>query len=385
VNDTLGHHVGDALLIAVADRLRACAREADTVARLGGDEFVIVQSAPDKAAASELARRVIDAIAGLHELDGQQVVTGASIGIAFAPDDGKDTRQLLRNADMALYRAKSERRGTFRFFEPAMDVQMQARRQLELDMRGALERGEFELHYQPLIKLQSGAISGFEALLRWRHPKRGLVGPAEFIFFAEETGLIAPLGDWIIRQACADAATWPRHIRVAVNLSSVQFKSDESLVTTIFSALAFSHLEPSRLEVEITESVLLKDSDHTLATLHRLRDFGVRISMDDFGTGYSSLSYLRSFPFDKIKIDQSFIRDVSDRDDSMAIIRAVTGLGTALGIATTAEGVETSQQLERLRSEGCTEVQGYFFSRPRPAAQLGEFFSDPKWTGSVAA
>jgi predicted signal transduction protein with EAL and GGDEF domain len=301
--------------------------------------------------------------------NGHQVVVGMSVGIAVAPNDGMNPDQLLRNADMALYRAKADGRGMYRFFEPEMDARMQARRTLELDLRKAIANGEFELFYQPLVNVGTGYVSGFEALIRWRHPQRGLLQPADFIPLAEETGLIVPLGEWVLRQACAEASTWPPDVKVAVNLSPVQFKS-KNLVAAVMAALAASGLSPSRLELEITESVLLHESDDTLAMLHQLRDLGLRISMDDFGTGYCSLSYLRKFPFDKIKIDQSFIRDMSDRDDCLAIVRAVTAMGAGLGIVTTAEGVETSEQLERLRSEGCMEVQGYFFSPPRPAAEV---------------
>jgi diguanylate cyclase (GGDEF)-like protein len=383
VNDSLGHPAGDALLLAVANRLRECTRELDTVARLGGDEFAIVQvGSAQPSGATELAGRLIETLSRPYDLNGHQVVVGASVGIALAPEDGNGADELLKNADMALYRAKSNGRGTHSLFEPEMEAEMQARRWLEVGLRKALEEEEFELHYQPLVNLQENRVIGFEALLRWRHPERGLVPPGEFIPLAEETGLIVPIGDWVIRRACADAATWPHNLSVAVNLSAVQFKG-RHLTTVVFGALAASHLLPSRLELEITESILLKDSEATLATLHQLRDFGVRISMDDFGTGYSSLSYLRSFPFDKIKIDQSFVSDLDGSDDSLAIIRAVTGLGAALGMTTTAEGVETSAQLDCLRNEGCNEVQGFLFSKPLSPAQLVEFFADPKWSAAA--
>jgi diguanylate cyclase (GGDEF)-like protein len=370
VNDTLGHPVGDALLKAAADRLRACLRATDTIARLGGDEFAIVQvGAAQPEDATTLAARLIEAVSAPYDLDGHQVVVGLSIGIAIAPDDGTDADQLLKNADMALYRAKADGRGVYRFFEPEMDSRMQARRRLELDLRKAIVTGEFELFYQPLVDIHSEQVRGFEALIRWRHPERGIVSPAEFIPLAEETGLIVPIGDWVLRQACRDAAGWPADVKVAVNLSPVQFKS-ANLVAAVTDALARSRLPPRRLELEITESVLMHDSETTLAMLHQLRNLGVKISMDDFGTGYSSLGYLRKFPFDKIKIDRSFIHDMTDRDDSLAIVRAVAAMGTSLGMVTTAEGVETLEQLERLRKEGCNEVQGYFFSRPRPAAEI---------------
>jgi len=290
-----------------------------------------------------------------------------SIGIAIAPGDGSTPDALLRHADMALHRAKAEHRGTARFFEAAMDASHLARRQAEHDLRLALEREEFRVFYQPLVSLRTGAVVAFEALLRWQHPARGLVQPLEFIPLAEETGLIVPVGEWVVRTACRDAAAWPSGIGVAVNLSAVQFRSP-TLVEAVQAALAGSGLAAARLELEITESVLLHDCPGTLAMLHALRALGVRIAMDDFGTGYSSLSYLHSFPFDKIKIDRMFVRDVLDRASSGAIVRAITGLGASLGIATTAEGVETQEQLARLRRDGCTEAQGFLISRPVPVS-----------------
>jgi diguanylate cyclase (GGDEF)-like protein len=370
VNDTLGHPIGDQLLKAVAERLRACVRESDLVARLGGDEFAIVQiGATQPTEATTLSTRLIDAISAPYDLDGHQAIVGMSVGIAVAPNDGSDAAQLLKNADMALYRAKADGRGIYRFFEAEMDARMQARRALELDLRKAIAGSEFELFYQPLVDARTERVRGFEALIRWRHPQRGMIAPMEFIPLAEETGLIVPLGEWVLRQACQEAASWPDDLSVAVNLSAVQFKSKQ-LVETVVSALASSGVSPARLELEITESVLLHESDGTLATLHQLRDIGIRISLDDFGTGYSSLGYLRKFPFDKIKIDGSFIRDMPGKDDSLAIIRAVVAIGASLGINTTAEGVETPEQFECLRTEGCTEVQGYLFSPPRPAAEI---------------
>ena len=371
VNDTLGHPVGDELLIAVARRLRECTREEDIIARFGGDEFVIVQAAADlkPAEASALASRIVDVVGAPFDIGGQQLVVGASIGIAMAPADGTDPDQLLKNADLALYRAKTDGRGTYRYFEPEMDARAQARRTLELDLRAAIARGEFELHYQPILDLRTNAVVSVEALVRWNHPERGMVPPLDFIPLAEETGMIVQIGEWVLRQACGEAAKWPRHVSVAVNLSPAQFKS-RSLLLTVINAVAIAGLAPGRLELEITESVLLQDGEATLATLHGLRQFGVRISMDDFGTGYSSLSYLRSFPFDKIKIDSSFIKELATRNDSMAIVRAVTGLGKSLGITTTAEGVETSEQLALLRAEGCSEIQGFLLSRPLPAAGI---------------
>ena len=371
VNDTLGHPVGDALLIEVARRLKSCIREGDMVARLGGDEFAILQrdnrgltDAPD------LAERVILELSVPCHVPGHTILIGSSVGIAFAPNDADDAVNLLKAADMALYRAKSDGGGNFRLFEPEMDEKMQGRRLLEIDLSRALVNHEFEVYYQPIVNLDGYDVTGFEALLRWNHPTHGLVSPADFIPIAEETGAIAPIGAWVLRTACADAVRWPEGIRVAVNLSPTQFKS-KTLVADIVSALAASNLPAQRLEVEITETVMLQDTATTLETLNQIRDLGVRIAMDDFGTGYSSLSYLRRFPFNKIKIDQCFIRDMSEEHESMAVLRAITGLGTSLGMTTTAEGVETLDQLSRLRVEGCTEVQGYFFSKPKPVAEVG--------------
>ena len=370
VNDTLGHPIGDQLLQVAAERMRGCVRDDDIVARLGGDEFVIVQIPTTQATdASTLAARLIDRVGAPYDLDGHQVMIGASVGITLSPADGIESSLLVKNADLALYRAKSDGGGTYRFFEPTMDALMQARRALELDLRKALVKGEFELYYQPLMTLKTGRITTLEALVRWHHPERGMVAPSEFIPLAEETGLIVPLGEWVLREACTEAAKWPQDIMVSVNLSPVQFKS-RNLVDMVASAIAASGLPAHRLELEITEMVLLQDNAATLAMLHQLRDLGIRIAMDDFGTGYSSLSYLRSFPFDKIKIDQSFIHDLPGAEDSLAIVRAVVGLGTSLGIATTAEGVETTEQLESLRREGCTEVQGFLFAAPRPAEEV---------------
>jgi diguanylate cyclase (GGDEF)-like protein/PAS domain S-box-containing protein len=370
VNDTLGHPIGDQLLREVAGRLKQHLTESCLVARLGGDEFAVIQ--PDilhPNEASDLAARLISALSAHYEIHGNEVIVGASVGIALAPGDGDDSDALLRNADMALYRAKAEGRGAAHFFEPEMDRRIQARRVLELDLRKAFTNGEFQLYYQPLMNLQQDRICGFEALLRWQHPTRGMVPPGEFISLAEEIGLIGPLGEWVLRQACAEAARWPDDLRIAVNLSPAQFRN-RSVVQAVLTALAYSRLKPQRLELEITESVLLADTEINLAILHKLREIGVRISMDDFGTGYSSLSYLRSFPFDKIKIDRSFVNDIADRPDCMAIIHAVVGLGTSLGISTTAEGVETQEQLDRLRAEGCTEAQGFLFSPPRPVSEI---------------
>ncbi|HLH92746.1 MAG TPA: EAL domain-containing protein [Xanthobacteraceae bacterium] len=374
VNDTLGHLVGDKLLCAAAGRLKDVVRETDMIARLGGDEFAVLQTGIDRPeAAGSLAQRIITAINQPYDLDGHQVVVSTSVGVALSPNDGNTTDQLLRNADMALYRAKSDGRSTYRYFEPEMDEQLQARRLLEIDLRNAVANGEFKLYYQPQVDAVTERITGCEALLRWTSPSRGMVPPSQFIPLAEEIGLIVPIGEWVLKQACTEAASWPESVRVAVNLSPAQFKS-RSVVQSVINALAVSGLDATRLELEITESVLLHDNEATLATLHQLRSFGIKISMDDFGTGYSSLSYLRSFPFDKIKIDRSFIKDISEKGDCAAIVKAVAGLGKGLGIATTAEGVETIEQLRQVRSEGCTEVQGYFFSAPQPAEKLRGYF-----------
>lgn len=375
VNDTIGHPMGDKLLQAAADRLRECVRETDTIARLGGDEFAILQISDQQPQASTaLATRICDVLSKPFNLENHQVVVGASVGIAVAPADGSDPDQLLKNADMALYRAKNDGRGVFRFFEPEMDACMQARRHLELDLRKALADGEFALHYQPLVALHSDEITGFEALLRWNHTERGNVCPVDFIPIAEEIGLIIPLGEWVLRQACMDAAAWPAHVKVAVNISAAQFRS-ENLVPTVFSALAKSGIAAHRLELEITENALLQNNAATLKVLHALRDMGVRIAMDDFGTGYSSLSYLRSFPFDKIKIDRSFIKDLSERGDADVIVAAVADLSRNLGMVTTAEGVETEEQRAQVLAAGYTEMQGFLFSAARPAEELAEYFA----------
>ena len=367
VNDTLGHPVGDALLQEVAKRLQAGLRDGDLVARLGGDEFAVIQMNIDRPeASSDLAQRLIQSVAVPYLIESHHIVIGASIGVTIAPADGVDVDQLLKNADMALYRAKSQGRGTFSFFEQEMDIRLQARRLLEKDLRGALGAGEFEVHYQPLFNIAAGRISGFEALLRWHHPTRGMVPPDEFIPLAEETGLIVQIGDWVLRQACAEAAHWPPAIKVAVNLSPVQFKS-RGLLESVLGAVASGGLSPDRLELEITETVLLEVGDTTVATLHKLRSLGIHIALDDFGTGYSSLSYLRSFPFDKIKIDRSFTRNLSSGADASAIVRTVTRLAKDLGMSTTAEGVETQDDLDFLREIGCTEIQGYLISAAAPA------------------
>lgn len=370
INDTLGHPVGDGLLCAVAARLSACVREGDTVARLGGDEFALIQSEVHNAEdAVHLARRIVERVAAPYELNGHRVVVGCSVGISLAPSDGTTREALLKNADMALYRSKMDGRGTWRFFEPAMDASLQNRRALETDLRAAMDKDEFDLFYQPIYDLRMDRISGFEALLRWRHPERGLVPPDQFIPVAEEIGLITPLGEWVLNRACEQAASWPNELKIAVNVSATQFR-DPRLAAVIANALEVSALAPHRLELEITESVLLGNSTETIATLHELKARGLRIALDDFGTGYSSLSYLRSFPFDKLKIDQSFVRDATATKGSKLIVRAITSLGKSLGMTTTAEGVETIEQLNQMKAEGCNEAQGYLFSRPVPATEL---------------
>jgi diguanylate cyclase (GGDEF)-like protein/PAS domain S-box-containing protein len=370
VNDTLGHGIGDKLLRAVAKRLRSMLREEDTLARLNSDEFAVVQSGlarPEDAVL--LARRLLEAIGEPYLLGGHSVVVGASIGIAMAPGDGDESEKLLKHADMALSRAKNDSRGTFSFFEAGMDARAQARRKIEADLREAIENDVLRPHYQPVIDLSNGRITGFEALVRWPHPERGMISPAEFIPVAEDTGLINGLGGLMLRRACMDAALWPEDVRVAVNLSPAQFRTG-NLLSIVIDALKQSGLPARRLELEITETLLLEKSGQVLATLHGLRALGVRISMDDFGTGYSSLSYLRSFPFDKIKIDQSFVRDLAANRDAQAIVRAIISLGIGLGVTITAEGVETEAELGCLRAEGCHEGQGFLFSRPRPNSEI---------------
>jgi diguanylate cyclase (GGDEF)-like protein len=372
VNDTLGHPAGDDLLCEVADRLSGCVREGDTVARLGGDEFAILSpETKQHREAGSLAERVLAVIIAPYELGGEEMAVGASIGIALAPNDGSDADELFKRAELALYRAKSEGRNTFRYFEREMDAHLQSRRTLELALRNAVLNGEFELHYQPLVNTRTGKIMSFEALLRWRRPQHGLITSAEFIPFAEEIGLIVPIGEWALQQACTDAAKWPQEIKVAVNLSAVQFKKS-NLTSVVVNALAFSGLSPLRVELEITETVLLGESAENLSTLRQLRSLGIAVVLDDFGTGYSSLSYLVAFPFDKIKIDKSFVTQLFTRPNCIPIVRAITALGNSLGMIVTGEGVETRAQLDELVKAGCDEAQGIFFSAPRPAAQVAE-------------
>jgi diguanylate cyclase (GGDEF)-like protein len=370
VNDTLGHPVGDELLRAVAGRLNACVREVDTVARLGGDEFAVIQCGIQNTEDTErLARRIVECVGAPYELNGHRVVVGCSVGMSVSPSDGTTGEKLLKNADVALYRAKIEGRGTWRFFEPAMDASLQRRRAIELDLREAMAKDEFSLFYQPLYDLNLDRICGFEALLRWNHPKRGFVPPDQFIPIAEEIGLIVQLGEWVLNRACEQAVTWPSEMKLAVNVSAVQFR-DAGLLDVISEALAASRLSPRRLELEITESVFLANSSETIATLHKLKAQGLRIALDDFGTGYSSLSYLRSFPFDKLKIDKSFVRDATATHGAKSIVKAVISLGRSLGMTTIAEGVETVEQLNHMRAEGCNEAQGFLFSPPVPVTEV---------------
>ena len=368
VNDSLGHMIGDQLLKSVAARLKECVGTSDFVARLGGDEFAIVQTAvKNPTEVVELVRRTFEAIRAPYDCLGHQVTSDASIGIAMAPQDGTDLDQILKNADMAMYAAKSAGRRTWRFFEPAMDAHVRERRLLETDLRKAIAEQALEVYYQPCVSLEDNAITGCEALVRWRHPERGMISPAEFIPIAEETGLINELGEWVLATACAEAAGWPDDVRLAVNVSPVQFRSG-TLALKIVSALAASGLAASRLELEITEAVLIRDDEAALEILHQLRSLGVRIALDDFGTGYSSLSYLQRFPFDKIKIDRCFVNDLAEQDGS-SIVQAVVNIAAARQMTTTAEGVETAEQRDLLRSLGCTEMQGYLFSAAAPSAE----------------
>jgi diguanylate cyclase (GGDEF)-like protein/PAS domain S-box-containing protein len=377
INDTLGHGAGDILLRQLAARLQACVRSGDTVARLGGDEFAIIQSSANQPAdADALGRAIIEIVKQPFNVEGHELHIGVSIGVAF-PDHANDPDKLLKNADIALYRAKQAGRGTVRHFEPHMDAELQARKALEYDLRQALPKNELELHYQPLIDLELQKVTAVEALLRWRHPSRGLVSPGEFISLAEETGLILSIGEWVLRTACQQALSWPE-IRVAVNLSPVQFRHRE-LVDTVRQVLQDTGLEPNRLELEITESVLINDTEAALEILSALKSIGVQIAMDDFGTGYSSLGYLNSFPFDKIKIDKSFVSTLEDKAKSLAIVRSVIGLSESLSMATTAEGVETLEQASLLLGEGCKQGQGFYFGHPVPALEMTAFLGN--WEG----
>jgi diguanylate cyclase (GGDEF)-like protein len=370
INDTLGHLTGDSLLRCVAKRILESVREADKVARLGGDEFAVIQidtEQPRRAAI--LATRLIEVIAQPYQVDDRQLLIGASIGVAVATAETTNPEDLLKSADLAMYRAKADGRGTYRFFEPQMDANAQARRAMEIALRTADLQKDFEIHYQPLVDLRTGCVTCLESLLRWRHPEKGFIAPTEFIPLAEEIGMIVPLGEWVLRSACIEAKNWADNVKVAVNLSPVQFRNGD-LARAVEAVLKESGLPAKRLELEITETVLLDKSENNIAVLNRIRDLGVTISMDDFGTGYSSLSYLRSFRFDKVKIDRSFIGDLTKDDESLAIVRAITDLGRSFGMTTVAEGVETLEQLRCLEGEGCAQVQGYLLSPPRPAAEI---------------
>jgi diguanylate cyclase (GGDEF)-like protein len=388
VNDTLGHAAGDIILRMVAERLRSTLRESDVVARLGGDEFAIMQVAADEPeAAFALAARIVAVVESRpFMVNGQPIHLGASVGVALCPGDGEDPADLMQKADLALYAAKAEGRATFCRYDVSLDEKMRARRAIEAGLRTAIAEGQLELHYQPLVDAATGCITSAEALVRWNHPERGLIPPVEFIGIAEETGLILPLGEWVLRTACAEAATWPANMGVAINLSPVQFR-EKSLVDIISAALESAGLAADRLDLEITEGVLLSDEQGTMQTLNELVALGVRVSMDDFGTGYSSLSYLRKFPFDKIKIDQSFVSQLPEDDESAAIVRAIITMAKCLGMATTVEGVETQAQFAFSVDAGCDTLQGYLISRPLPSAALASFVevgADPS-LGRVAA
>ncbi|WP_338821508.1 bifunctional diguanylate cyclase/phosphodiesterase [Bradyrhizobium septentrionale] len=376
VNDSLGHMVGDELLKSVARTLSGVIGDGDFVARLGGDEFAIVQTGvKNEIEVTDLVARIYEAIRLPYQCLGHQVTTDASIGIALAPKDGTDVDQILKNADLAMYAAKSAGRRISRFFEPAMDADARARRELEMELRQTIAAGHgLEVHYQPCVDLRSNEITGCEALVRWRHPQRGMISPADFVPIAEETGLINQLGEWVLLTACKEAVNWPDHVRLAVNVSPVQFRSG-TLALKVIAALAASGLSAGRLELEITEAVLIRDDETALAALHQLRAIGIRIALDDFGTGYSSLSYLKRFPFDKIKIDRCFVTDIADPQGSAGIVEAVVNIAAERSMTTTAEGVETAQQQQLLRELGCSEMQGYLFSPPKPAAQIRELLA----------
>ncbi len=369
-NDTLGHPVGDKLLQSVATRLRENIRGVDTIARLGGDEFAIVQSrVEDSVSIVSLAQRINALLSEPYVVDGHTVVSETSIGIAVAPVDGTDGDELIKKADLALYRSKLEGRGQYQFFEKGMDDLMNYRRQLEMDLRDAIANEKLEVHYQPLMNSTANEVTSFEALVRWNHPKHGFVSPEEFISLAEEIRLIDQIGEWVLYTACRDAQSWPEHIRLAVNLSAIQFRNDK-LVDLVSDALKVSDLCPSRLELEVTESVLIEDAEVAISKLSAFKDMGVCIALDDFGTGYSSLRYLQSFPFDKIKIDRSFVSQILEDSSARSIVRAVMNLSADFGMKTTAEGIENEEQIAFLQAEGCTEFQGFLFSPACPADEL---------------
>jgi diguanylate cyclase (GGDEF)-like protein len=375
VNDTLGHRIGDLLLQEVAKRLEWSLGSNSVLARLGGDEFaVIVPTFVSRVALEASALRLAKAVSEPYEIDGHRVCTNVSIGIAVGPGDGESVDDLLMAADLALYAVKASGRGAYRFYDKSMNEELSHRRQIEMDLREAVARNELSLHYQPIIDLQRNVVTGFEALARWRHPVRGMIPPGMFITVAEDTGLILPLGEWALTEACRRANEWPSHLRISVNLSPVQF-SAPNLYDTIAGTLAASGLAPDRLELEITERIFMENSERTLAILHQLKDLGVRISMDDFGTGYSSLSYLRSFPFDKIKVDRTFVSGLTEGDEHAAIVKAVVSLARALGMMTTAEGVETSDQQRSVTALGCDEAQGFLFSAPVPVEKVPEILA----------
>ena len=370
VNDSFGHPAGDELLTRVADRLRTCVRVNDLVARIGGDEFAILHSlVTSQEDGAELGERVLRSLAAPFRLDRSTVQIGASIGVVIRPDDGCDAAELMRNGDLALYRAKEEGRGRWRRFEPLMAARLRDERALERDLGPALEQSQFGLHFQPIVSLATNRATGFEALLRWEHPERGLLSPCEFIPMAEASGLIVPIGEWVIHEACRQAAAWPQHLTIAVNLSPAQLSSGR-VVETVALALDSTRLDPRRLELEITETALLHDDDAVLGALHKLRALGVRIALDDFGVGYSSLSHVTSFPFDRIKIDRSFVQKMKISESSRSVVCTILQLAERLKVSTTGEGVETSEQVEALRDEGCTEAQGFYFGRPQSAATL---------------
>jgi diguanylate cyclase (GGDEF)-like protein/PAS domain S-box-containing protein len=374
INDTLGHATGDALLIAIAGRLRGCVRDGDMIARLGGDEFAVIQVGGNSETAALLGTRITTRISDTYHLNGVPVSIGVSIGITLSGPDRYDPNHLLREADLALYSAKESGRGTWRFFETEMGEKAEARHSLLADLRHAVSRGQLTLHFQPILDLDTQNIVAAEALLRWNHPTLGMIPPNDFIPLCEESGLIVPIGAWVLRQACDEAATWCKPIRVAVNLSPVQFH-DPCFLLTVDEALAASGLPPDRLELEITESLFIDASQQNIEILHHLRDRGIHIALDDFGTGYSALSYLRSFPFDRVKIDRSFVRELGDNPESTAIIRAITGMAASLGMHTTAEGVETAEQATLLRDSGCGQVQGFLYSRPCPPKEVAQFIA----------